>query len=400
MSDPILAEVAPIVGPGGARRDGSGRLRLLPPSVDALAGVLGVAHDRRWRVALEGGGTWCPAPPAADLVVSLRALDEVTVPAGTPPRLVAGAGVTLEQARREALEHGHWLPLDPPGRPDRTLGSVLATGTTGPLRHLTGPVRELVAALVVVRGDGRVERLALADAADRVRAHLGAFGGLGAIAGCELHLAPIPRADATWMAAGDRDRLTATARLLAARRTEAAAVALFSPALATEGEWTLAVRLLGTRDAILSRARQLTDAAELDWHELPPERHVLLWNGTARALASAPVTLRLAVLPEGLDEAIDLVIARLGEGLLEADPARGGLRWSGDADATTLQEVRTELAAREVPLTLERAPAAIARATGHLGGYREGGGLSPARLRDTQDPHGIFAVPLEPEERP
>lgn len=398
MSDPIVDRVTPIVGADGVRRGADGRLHLMPPTAEAVGGLLGLAHDIGWRVALEGGGTWATESPPADLVISLRALDDVVVRPGHPARLRAGAGTTLEAARREAMEHGLWLPLDAPGRPDRTLGSILATGTSGPLRHGMGPLRDLVTSLTVMRGDGRSAVLDPAEHGEQLRLHLGGFGGFGAIIACEWRLAPLPRADLTWVALADRDRLTAAARLLANRDLGAAAIELFSPALATEAEWLLAVRLVGTREAVTAHALQIVDAAPLDWHELPPERHVMLWNGTARAIPTVPVTIRLGVLPEGLDEAIDLVLARLGEGLLSAAPCHGGLRWSGEATAEQVRGLRGELAAREIPLTLERAPAALVRAIGHFGSYREGGGGDVTRTRALHDPHRILAVPLTPED--
>ena len=398
MSDPIVDRVTPIVGVNGVRRGADGRLHLMPPTADALGGLLGLAHDIGWRVALEGQGTWVTESPPADLVISLRALDEVAVRPGPPASLRAGAGATLDLARREAMEHGLWLPVDAPGRPDRTLGSILATGTSGPLRHGMGALRDLITSLTVMRGDGRSEVLHTAAHGDQLRLHLGGFGGFGAIIACEWRLAPLPRADLTWVALADRDRLTAAARLLAHRALGAASLELFSPALATEAEWLLAVRLVGTRESVAAHTVQLVDAAPLDWHELPPERHVMLWNGTARAIPSVPVTIRLGVLPEGLDDAIDLVLARLGEGLLAAAPCHGGLRWSGEASADQVRSLRSELAAREVPLTLERAPAALARAIGHVGAYREGGGGDVTRNRALHDPRGIFAVPLSPED--
>ncbi len=400
MSDPILARVQPIVGTDGVRRGPDGLLRVVPPRFDAVAGLLGLAHDEGWRVAVIGGGTWATDLPPADLVLSLRGLDEIRWDAAAPDILTVGAGVPLEAARRAALEQGAWVPLDPPGRPDRTMGSVLATATAGPLRHRHGGVREQVTALSVVSGDGRVAHSSAEADPELVRLHLGAFGGFGAIVGGSIRLAPLPRTDITWIATADRDRLTATARLLASHRVDAAAMELFSPALATDGDWVLAVRLVGSREAVRTEADRVVAVGELDWHELPPERHVLLWNSTARAITSAPVTLRLGVLPEGVDEAIDLVIARLGEAMLSAGPASGGLRWSGDAGADILRELRGALAAREIPLTLERAPATLARAVGILGAYREGGSGAVDPLRATHDPRHVFATPLELESHP
>lgn len=397
MSDPILERVRSIVGAGAARRDADGTLRLLPASAGAVAGVVGVAHDAGWRVAVTGGGTWSPELPEADLVMSLRALDELTVSMGPEGRLRAGAGVSLDVARREALDHGSWLPLDPPGRPDRSLGSLLATATAGPLRHAFGGVREMVTAVTVASGDGRLHQVSSDHDADQLRLYLGTFGGFGVITSGEFRLAPLPRADLTWTANADRDRLTATARVLSGRGLQAAAIELFSPSLATGEDWLLAVRLLGPRDLVLAEGRRLGADSDLPWRELRGEQQILLWNGTARAVTTVPVTIRLGVLAAGIDDAIDLVVTRLGEGLLSAGPASGTLRWSGNATAATLRDLRSELAGREIPMTLERAPRAISREVGVLGAYREGGGIAVNQLRLSHDPQRVFATPLDAE---
>jgi glycolate oxidase FAD binding subunit len=397
MSDPILERVRSIVGKAAARRDADGVLRLLPGSAEAVAGVVGVAHDAGWRVAVTGGGTWSPTPPEADLVISLRALDDLTVRIGPDGVLGAGAGVSLDVARREVLDHGSWLPIDPPGRPDRTLGSLIATATAGPLRHGFGDIRHLVKALTVASGDGRLHHLDNDHDADQLRLHLGTFGGLGVITSCEFRLAPLPRADVTWSASADRDRLTATARILHGRGLQAAAIELFSPALTTGDEWLLAVRLLGPADQVLAEGRRLADSSDLAWRELRGEQQVLLWNGAARAVTTVPVTIRLGVLAAGIDDAIDLVVARLGEGLLSAGPASGMLRWSGETTAAALRDLRLELAGREIPMTIERAPRNISREVGMLGAYREGGGLAVSQLRLSHDPQRIFATPLDAE---
>jgi hypothetical protein len=71
------------------------------------------------------------------------------------------------------------------------------------------------------------------------------------------------------------------------------------------------------------------------------------------------------------------------------------IRWSGSCNAAQLQDLRRVLAAREIPMTLERAPWALRQAVGHFGEYREGvAGLIP-RLRSIFDPDSRFVVALE-----
>jgi hypothetical protein len=107
-------------------------------------------------------------------------------------------------------------------------------------------------------------------------------------------------------------------------------------------------------------------------------------------------TLRLGVLQPGLDELLDLLGETLGEGLTTAGAgSAGGLRWSGEADAAAILELRQRVAVQEIPLTLERAPWPLRRAVGHFGAWRAGVGQLVGRLRDTFDPGSRFAVALE-----
>src|SRR5256885_14770213 len=108
--------------------------RVAPASPDAVALLLGTAREEGWRVRLEGAGTWLPADAPADLALTTRRLDRV--PAIEPQDLsaTAEAGIGGDLLRQQLAERGTWLALDPPRLARRTLGSVVATPTAGPLR--------------------------------------------------------------------------------------------------------------------------------------------------------------------------------------------------------------------------------------------------------------------------
>ena len=77
-----------------------------------------------------------------------------------------------------------WLAIDPPGRPERSVGSVAATATAGPLREGFGPVRDHVLGCTVVTGDGRIVRAGgrvVKNVAgfDLAKLHVGGFGAFG-----------------------------------------------------------------------------------------------------------------------------------------------------------------------------------------------------------------------------
>jgi len=110
------------------------------------------------------------------------------------------------------------------------------------------------------------------------------------------------------------------------------------------------------------------------------------------------VTLRLGALQDGLDDTLDLVAGVLDEGLVTAGAgSTGGIRWSGEANVAALRSLRRSAAAREIPITLERAPWDLRHALGHFGAYREGVSQLVGRLRGTFDPSGVLSVALEAE---
>src|SRR5256886_17551895 len=77
-----------------------------------------------------------------------------------PPRSTLFPYTTLFRScdllRQQLADRGTWLALDPPGLAGRTLGSVVATATAGPLRHGFGAVRDHLLGVTFVTGDGRL----------------------------------------------------------------------------------------------------------------------------------------------------------------------------------------------------------------------------------------------------
>jgi len=399
----IIARLRALLGPAAVDRDADNVPRVAPGSTDALALVCRLAHDEGWKIRVEGLATWLPADAPADLAVTTRALDEIV--SVHPADLVATvqAGASLDAIRRRLAEQGMWLALDPPGRPDRTVGSVIATGTSGPLRHGFGPVRDQILGCTVVTGDGRIVKpgarvVKNVAGYDLTKLHVGGFGGFGILTEAHLRLRALPRADVTLVSRGSRDALTAAARDLLEARTAPAALELVSPALAADPDWVLATRFLGVDAAVQAEVRRLPTESGAVWEQLPADRTAGFWALLARGSLDGPVTFRLGVLADGLDEMLDLLAHDLDTGVVAAGAASGSLRWTGDAPVERLRATRRAAAAREIPMTLERAPWPVRRALGHFGAYREGIGQLVDRLRGTFDPKQSLSVALEGSE--
>jgi FAD/FMN-containing dehydrogenase len=403
MNDAVFRRLAHLLGPEGVERDPRGLPRAVPESDDALALVCQAAQDEGWRFRLEGNGSWLPPDAPADLALSTRGLSRLVSVSAADLVATVQAGMPLDALRAELEKHQLWLGLDPPGRPDRTIGSVVATGTSGPLRHGFGPVRDHVLGSTVATGDGR-----LVEAGGRVvknvagydltKLHVGGFGGFGVITELNLRLRARPAVDVTLLTSGGRHALSAAGRQLVEAQVGAVSLELLTPAWAALPEWALVVRLTGTEAGVAAEERRVAAETGLEWERLSPERTAAFWTLVARAPLGAEVAIRLGALLDGIDDTIDLVVETLGESMLSAGVGTGALRWAGEAEADPLRELRRRAAGREIPMTLERAPWELRRAVGHFGAYREGVGRLVGRLRGTFDPKGVIAVALEGSE--
>jgi FAD/FMN-containing dehydrogenase len=400
MSDALYTRLQALLGPGGVERDAKGLPRAVPESDDALAMVCALASAEGWKLRIEGAGTWLAPDAPADLSLSTRSLNRLI--ALSPADLVATVqpGMPIESLQSELAAKGMWLALDPPGRPERTIGSIVATGTAGPLRLGFGPVRDHVLGCTTATGDGR-----LVSAGGRVvknvagydltKLHVGGFGGFGAIAELHLRLRAIPEVDVTLLTRGNRDQLVRAGRDAREAQSAAVALELFSPALAADAEWVLAARLIGAAAAVEAERERLAKATGMTWDTVAAQKESAFWGLASRGALGGPITVRLGVLFDGMDDALDLVREHFDEGLVSAGLGSGSVRWTGDVSAERLVALRRIAATREIPVTLERAPWAVRQTVGHFGAYREGVGQLVGRLRETFDPRGCLSVALE-----
>ena len=160
-----------------------------------------------------GGGTklgWGgdPAGDAVDLETSsMDAIAEHNVGDFTA---VLGAGVRLADAQARFAAENQMLALDPPlGASDgATIGGVIATADSGPLRHRYGGVRDLVVGMTVILSDGTIAKsggkvIKNVAGYDVAKLFAGSYGTLGLIASVSVRLHPLPAGNATAIASAD-----------------------------------------------------------------------------------------------------------------------------------------------------------------------------------------------------
>jgi glycolate oxidase FAD binding subunit len=110
------------------------------------------------------------------------------------------AGLRLSELQAALGSKGQRLSLDPPGDP--TIGALLATNASGPLRHRFGAPRDLVLGVTLVLADGTIASAGgkvVKNVAgyDLARLVCGARGRFGLIARASFRLHPLPKATRT-----------------------------------------------------------------------------------------------------------------------------------------------------------------------------------------------------------
>jgi glycolate oxidase FAD binding subunit len=181
-----------------------------PADSTALAATLLEASREKQTTVLRGGGTklgWGRTPSAIDLIVSTAQLNTLLVHRHGDMTATVHAGLTLAHLNRELARHGQWLPIDS-AFDAATIGGIVATNDSGPVRHRFGTPRDLLIGVTLALTDGRivkagghvVKNVAGYDLGKLVS---GSFGTLGAIVDATFKLLPIPPASATLAATYD-----------------------------------------------------------------------------------------------------------------------------------------------------------------------------------------------------
>jgi glycolate oxidase FAD binding subunit len=181
-----------------------------PADANELASTLQAASRDKQITVLRGGGTklgWGRPAAAIDLVVSTAKLNTLLVHRHADMTATVHAGVPLAQFNRELARHGQWLPIDS-AFDAATIGGIVATNDSGPVRHRYGTPRDLLIGVTLALTDGRIVKAGghvVKNVAgyDLGKLASGSFGTLAAIVDATFKLLPIPQASATLDASYD-----------------------------------------------------------------------------------------------------------------------------------------------------------------------------------------------------
>jgi glycolate oxidase FAD binding subunit len=341
-----------------------------PKTDEELARVLSEAAESGQSVVPVGGGRASGmggVVERCDVDLHTTGLNRVIEHSPADMVISVEAGITLEAVQAELATSGQFLPIDPFNSPGHTIGGLLATAWSGPLRLRFGSARDFLIGIRVALPDGR-----LASAGGRVvknvsgydlmKLHYGAMGTLGVIVAASFKVFPRPLHDVT---------LESTDGWPAVER--ALDLALPPVALEMYSDGRVIARFFGSPEAVKATA------SHLGWDERDPS----LWIEHAR---SAPERwARIAVPRERLRDLLESLPAK---STWWGSPGVGIAHWSFEA-TDDLAAVRLAAEAAGGSLVLLAAPDEVKREVGAWGSPPETLDVM-RRVKDAFDPSHLL----------
>ncbi len=213
-SEALMNELTQIVGQSGLLSDAEtsdysydGKIPktiVLPASVGEIQEILQYASEKELSVMPAGAGTKLGIGNLAnttDIVLATTQLNKVVEYEPADLTVTIEAGMKLADLQNELAQHRQFLPLIPPYSDNCTIGGIVATNASGPLRLRYGTSRNLVLGMHVVQASGTVVKsggkvVKNVAGYDLNKLYIGSSGTLGIITEVTLKLAPLPAKEA------------------------------------------------------------------------------------------------------------------------------------------------------------------------------------------------------------
>lgn len=173
-----------------------------PATIEDVSKVVAWAHAERRALIPWGGGTQMDLgnpPERVDIVLCLDRLRRLVAYEPADMTVTVEAGMSLANLQGILAGSGQFLPVDPPLPAEATLGGILATRASGPLRAAYRTISDSLLGVRVVNADGRITK-----AGGRVvknvagyelgRLYAGSHGTLAVIVEATFKVQPRPEA--------------------------------------------------------------------------------------------------------------------------------------------------------------------------------------------------------------
>lgn len=382
-----------------------------PASLEQAATVVALAHEDGLAVTPRGGGHALElggVPARLDIVLDLRRLDRVLEDSPADLVVTVQAGLTAGALADRLGARRQWLPVDPVRWRARTVGGLVATNASGPLRYRYGTLRDLLLGVRFVQADGVVtwggaKVVKSVTGYDVPKLMTGSLGTLGVLGELTLRLHPTPEADGTWVATfGDvRAAREFVARLVDSTVQPNRVELLDAVALAAcdvRGDVGIAVGIGSVVEAVRSQGEEVAGFAARAGGRVAavPET---FWADYERAALAGDTTLRLSVPPTAVADAVEAVgratAAFARRPLVRGGAALGALEVvSGDVPAPAVAAAVEVLRGAVGPLggtvVIARGPRALRERVDAWGPVAPEALAIMRRLKDAFDPTRVL----------
>ncbi len=194
-----LEALRSILGPDSvAEREG--KPAVSPGTTEEVAAIARYAHANHLAIEIVGAGTkrtW-GNPVAPDLLLDTTRLTGVRQHSWQDLTATVAAGTPWAAIQRVLAAHSQVVALDPLWPERATVGGIVATNDSGPLRLRYGSLRDLIIGMTIVLADGTIAHsggkvVKNVAGYDLHKLMTGAFGTLGVITEVTFRLHPVPK---------------------------------------------------------------------------------------------------------------------------------------------------------------------------------------------------------------
>ncbi len=173
---------------------------VVPGNISEMQDVLRIASERNVSVIPAGSGSKLGignVVPEIGIVMSTKRLNKVIEYEPADLTVTVESGIRLSDLQKELAVHRQYLPLNPSYADRCTIGGIVATNFSGPLRLRHGTARNLVLGLHVMLANGTVVKsggkvVKNVAGYDLNKLYIGSYGTLGIITEVSLKLCPLP----------------------------------------------------------------------------------------------------------------------------------------------------------------------------------------------------------------
>ena len=214
-AESVQRELAAIVGEQNVQQAGIEQFAIngvapasivSPGSPEEVAAVLALANGKGLVVAPAGGFTKQDiggVPERVDILLRTTRLCGIQHYDPGDLTISIHAGTPFAEVLAHMAEHKQWVPYDAANLKAATVGGCLATGATGPLKHMAGGLRDYCIGVQFVIAEGKIAKgggMVVKNVAgyDLMKLLAGSYGTIGVITRANFKVFPRPRQTRTF----------------------------------------------------------------------------------------------------------------------------------------------------------------------------------------------------------